>query len=105
VDAKLFLLPDSNVLAWDEMNLAFQIHLSAAECEQPPTHSTFLGRALSHFGQRWQARLLEFRCLRRPWLSVLDARSPLRISLLGIDIARDIVRDEYAEWISPMHQG
>ena len=70
---------------------------------EPPTHATFLRRALSRLGHRWQARLLEFRFLQRPWLSVLDAQPPLRISLLGIDIARRIVHDENAEWLSPLH--
>lgn len=102
-DAKLFVLPDTNVLAWDEMSAALRMTPSTTDLEKAPTHATFLGRALSRFGQRWQARLLEFRCMDRPWLRVLDARSPLRISLLGIEIARNIVRDEYAEWISPMH--
>lgn len=101
VEAKLFLLPDSDLLAWDEMNAALHVVASTTDRHDPPTHSTFLGRALGRFGQRWQARLLEFGVWRRPWLSVLDARPPLRISLLGIDVARAIVRDEYAEWISP----
>lgn len=103
VGAKLFLLPDSNVLAWDEMISALQIAPGETEHHGPPTHCSFVRRALSRLGQNWQARLLEFRCLRQPWLSVLDARPPLRISLLGLDIAGGIVRDENAEWISPLH--
>jgi hypothetical protein len=101
IEARLFLLPDSDVLEWDNMSVALELEPGAADRHDPPTHCTFLGRALSRFGQRWQARLLEFRCLQRSWLSVIDAQPPLRISLLGIDIARGIVRDEYAEWISP----
>ncbi|MGB0133577.1 hypothetical protein [Dokdonella sp.] len=103
VQAKLFLLPDSDVLAWDEMSSALHIVPSEANSPEPPTHHTLLRRALNRLGQSWQARLLEFNCVRRPWLSVLDARPPLRISLLGIDIARGIVRDVHAEWISPLH--
>lgn len=101
IEARLFLLPDSDVLEWDRMSATLGIEPAAADRHDPPTHTTFLGRALSRFGQRWQARLLEFHCLRQSRLSVVDARPPLRISLLGIELARTIVNDEYAEWISP----
>ena len=103
IEAKLFLLPDSDVLAWDEMNSAFCLSPSSSAADGPPTHTTFLRRALARFGARWQARLIEFRHSQHPWLSVLDAQPPLRISLLGIELARGIVRDENAEWISPLH--
>jgi hypothetical protein len=36
-------------------------------------------------------------------LCTLDARPPLRISLLGLDLARAIARDEGAELVSPLH--
>ncbi|MEZ5460436.1 hypothetical protein [Dokdonella sp.] len=101
IQARLFLLPDSDVLEWDRMNAALGIVPTAADRHDPPTHSTFLGRALSRFGQRWQARLLEFRCPGQARLPVVEARPPLRISLLGIELARSIVNDEYAEWVSP----
>ncbi len=103
IEAKLFLLPDSDVLAWDEMSSAFCLSPGTSAVDTPPTHTTFLRRALGRFGQRWQARLIEFRRSQQPWLSVLDAQPPLRISLLGIELARGIVRDENAEWISPLH--
>lgn len=103
VHARLFLLPDSDVLAWDQMSSALNIAPLDENSPEPPTHHTFLRRALNRLGQSWHARLLEFHCTCRPWLSVLDAKAPLRISLLGIDIARSIVRDEHAEWISPLH--
>lgn len=103
VAARLYLLPDTDCLAWDEM-----IHANAWACvdtgpADPPVHETFLRRALARFGQRWQARLLQFDQRQQPWLQVLGARAPLRISLLGLDLARTIVRDEHAEWISPLH--
>jgi hypothetical protein len=103
VVAKLFLLPDSDVLAWDQMCSALRLTPIEQDTRDPPTHVNFLRRALGRLGHRWHARLLGFRFQQRPWLNVLDASPPLRISLLGIDIARTIVRDEHAEWLSPLH--
>lgn len=105
IEARLFLLPDTNVLAWDEFVAALRIVPTAADCHELPTHNTFLGRALSRCGQRWQARLLEFRSQQVAGQSKLNALPPLRISLLGMDIASNIVRDEYAEWIPTIHLG
>lgn len=101
IDAKLFLLPDSDVLAWDQMCSAGQRPSAETVHREPPTHANLLKRALARFGQRGQAHLLQFHFKRRPWMSVISAQPPLRISLLGIDIVRNIVRDENAEWISP----
>lgn len=104
VDARLYLLPDSDVLAWDEMIPGLRMDCSGSNQDEPPTHTNFLRRALGRFGQRWQARLLEFRSLNRPWLNVLDAKAPLKISLLGIELAGHIVRDHNAEWMLPLHR-
>ncbi len=104
VDARLYLLPDSNVLSWDEMIPGLRMACAGAEQNEVPTHTNFLRRALGRFGQRWQARLLEFRNSPRPWLNVLDAQPPLKISLLGIELAGHIVRDQNADWISPLHR-
>ncbi|MEO8010398.1 MAG: hypothetical protein ABI650_02010 [Dokdonella sp.] len=103
--AKIFLLPDSDYLAWDHMAYALQLAPSVvADCE-PPTHATLLNRALARFGQRRQARLLAFDLQSRQSTCTLGARAPLRISLLGLDLARGIVSDEGADWISPLHTG
>ena len=103
INAKLFLLPDSDCYAWDQMNTALGLAPTEAARNEPPTHGTFLQRALARFGHPWQARLLAFDLKPLPWLHILGAHPPLRISLLGLDIARGIVRDEHAEWISPLH--
>jgi hypothetical protein len=104
VQAKLFLLPDTDYLAWDEM-----IDI----CElAPPTpaqpagwhaHTAFLRHALSRIGTHWQARLLTFEHRALPWLRMLGAKPPLRISLLGLELARTIARCEGAELVSPLH--
>ena len=104
VDARLYLLPDSDVLAWDEMIPVLCMDYAGSEPSEAPTHTNFLRRALGRFGPRWQARLLEFRNSHRPCLNVLDAQPPLKISLLGIELAGRIVRDQNADWISPLHR-
>lgn len=103
VAAKLFLLPDTDCLAWDQMITAIGLASAEPTLFEPPAHATFLRRALGRFGHRWQARLLTFEFRQRPWLQTLAAHPPLRISLLGLDVARAIVRNENAEWISPLH--
>lgn len=105
INAKLFLLPDSDSLAWDQMSVASGLVPAEPVAPDAPTHTTFLRRALARLGHRWQARLLAFDLKPLPWLHTLGAHPPLRISLLGLDIARTIVHDENAEWISPLHIG
>jgi hypothetical protein len=101
-EARLFLLPDSDLLAWDRMNDALRLGPVPQVEHEPPVHSTFLRRALSRSTRAWQARLLEFRTRPSARRGTLDAQSPLRISLLGLDIAQRIVRDENAEWMFPL---
>lgn len=103
IQAKLFLLPDSDVLAWDQMSAAQGLIAAESVAPEGTVHASLLRRALARFGNRWQARLLAFDLRPLPWLHTLGAKAPLRISLLGLDLARAIVRDENAEWISPLH--
>lgn len=103
--AKLFLLPDTDYLAWDEMTAACQ--LDPALCPTPPrwsAHGAFLRGAFARLGAGWRARLLTFRLRRMPWLRTLDAQAPLRMSLLGLELAQAIARDESAELVSPLHR-
>jgi len=41
--------------------------------------------------------------VRLPWLQTLDARPPLRLSLLGIEISRLIAQSEGTELLTPLH--
>ena len=102
--AKLFLLPDSDCFSWDRMCADLSLEPTASEQREPAGHCRLLRRFVARLGHRGQARLLEFGLRKTPWLSVLDAHPPLRISLLAIDIVRTIARDEHAEWFSPLHQ-
>jgi hypothetical protein len=101
--AKLFLLPDSDYLAWDEMTAQCRSATAGEPVPRWGAHAAFLRNALARIAGGWRARLLAFEQRRLPWLCTLDARPPLRISLLGLDLARAIARDEGAELVSPLH--
>jgi len=101
--AKLFLLPDTDYLAWDEMTAASDLAPTTMEPLRWHAHTAFLRQAFARLGAPWHARLLTFDHRRLPWLHTLGAQPPLRISLLGLDIARAIARTEGAELASPLH--
>jgi len=101
--ARLFLLPDTDYLAWDEMTAACDLAPSTLAPMRWHAHTAFLHGALARLGERWQARLLEFEGRKLPWLRTLGAKPPLRISLLGLELARLIARAEGAELVSPLH--
>lgn len=105
VVAKLFLLPDTDCLAWDQMTTANALTPSEPSISEAAAHTTLLRRVLHCFGHRWQARLLHFDLRQLPWLQTMNAHPPMRISLLGLDVARAIVRNENAEWASPRNIG
>ena len=101
--AKMFLLPDTDYLAWDEMTAASALAVAPAPTQSWHAHTAFLRSALARFGTGWRARLLTFDLKRLPWLRTLGARPPLRISLLGLELARNIARAEGADLVTPLH--
>jgi len=100
---KLYLLPDTDYLAWDEMNAASRIVPQPESPSRWHAHGAFLRGAMARLGQGWRGRLLTFEFKRFPWLRTLGAQAPLRISLLGLELARAIARDENAELVSPLN--
>jgi len=104
VGSKLYLLPDTDYLAWDEMTAASRLlPPAAAPARDWQAHGALLRNAFARLGVGWRARLLEFDLKRMPWLRTLGARPPLRISLIGLELARAIASDEGAEWVTPLH--
>jgi len=101
--SKLFLLPDTDYLAWDEMTAASHLAPPSPQTEPWQPHGAFLRSAWARLGAGWRARLLTFDLKKLPWLRTLNAQPPLRISLLGLELARVIARAEGAELISPLH--
>ena len=103
--ARLFLLPDTDCLAWDEMAAATRLTPADDNAPAWQAHAAFLRSALSRFGAAWRARVLRFEAGRLPWLRTLGARPPLRLSLIGLELVHAIVRSENAELVSPLHSG
>lgn len=101
--AKLFLLPDTDYLGWDEMIAALRLQTRVEEPRRACPQVALLRNALARVAAQWHARLVTFRNHRLPWLQTLDARAPLRLSLLGIELARAIAAGEGAELPSPLH--
>lgn len=100
--AKLFLLPDTDYLAWDEMIAAGRPAAPAVDVDARTPKATFLRGAFARIGAGWRARLIVFDLKRLPWLRTLDAHAPLRISLLGLELARVIARAENADLVAPL---
>lgn len=103
VRAKLFLLPDTDYLAWDEMAAATRLAPTREDAPGWQAHTAFLRNALARFGTAWRARVLRFEAGRLPWLRTLNAQPPLRLSLIGLELARTIARGEGAELVTPLH--
>lgn len=101
--AKLFLLPDTDYLAWDEMTARCGFAPLASPPSRWSAHTAFLRSAFARLGAAWRAHLFSFELKRMPWLRTLDARTPLRLSLLGVELARAIARDEGAEFTLSLH--
>ena len=101
--AKLYLLPDTDYLAWDEMIAATGLAPPTKEPANWHAHAAFLRTALARIGSAWQARLVTFEHQSLPWLSTLGARAPLKLSLLGLELARLIAASEGAEMLVPLH--
>ncbi len=95
--ARLYLLPDTDYLAWDEMTAAAHLAPPVRESAGWQAHSAFLRHALARLGPRWRARLLTFEHRRLPWLQILGARPPFRLSLIGLEVAQAIASSESAE--------
>lgn len=101
--AKLYLLPDTDYLAWDEMIAATGLAPPTKEPANWHAHAAFLRTAFARLGAAWQARLVTFEHQSLPWLSTLGARAPLKLSLLGLELARLIASSEGAELLTPLH--
>lgn len=96
VQAKLFLLPDTDYLAWDQM-LAPRLRqpeLREAAHWQAPLR--YLRAAVARLGTPWRALPLRF-AQGRPTLA---ASIPGTLSPVGQRLAAAIASDERAEWLA-----
>jgi hypothetical protein len=95
--ARLYLLPDTDYLAWDGMLADCGIlRIQSREAHRWHAHEAFMRCALSRRSSTWQAQAIRFPVLRLPCLQVLGLRAPGSLSLLGRQLASAIANDEHA---------
>jgi hypothetical protein len=95
--AKLYLLPDTDYLAWDSMLSGCR----AACAAQAPrdgwhAHAAFMLSAFARLGSQWHAQIVRLPMLGLIGLRVLGLRSPDTVSTQGLRLAQDIARGERA---------
>lgn len=94
--ARLYLLPDTDYLAWDAMRAALDPSCSAAEPQRRwQAHRTFMRCAFARARCAWHARVVRLPLLRLPCLQVLGARDVETVSALGRQLAAAIAMDEH----------
>lgn len=96
--ARLYLLPDSDYLAWDAMLNDCGISRVASQVSPRWRACTAFMRSLARQRSQssWQARAVRFPLLRLPCLHVLGLRAPTELSELGRQLAATIAGDEGA---------
>jgi hypothetical protein len=94
--ARLYLLPDTDYLAWDAMRAALHGHAIPPEPRRWQAHRSFMRCAFARARRAWQARVVRLPLLRLPCLQVLGAREAEQVSALGRQLANTIIADEYA---------
>lgn len=101
IQAKLFLLPDTDYLAWDRMLADFGERLQREETTAPSSRwqapMSYLRGALTRLGAPWRAQLLAFSVRRLPWVQALGAQRPSTVSPIGLGLAQAIAADERAD--------
>jgi hypothetical protein len=97
--AKLYLLPDTDYLAWDAMLAGCRSNATlSASGGNWQAHKAFMHAAFACVGASWEARLVRMPMLRLTGLRVLGLRAPEPVSALGCRCARAIADDERAVW-------
>lgn len=95
--ARLFLLPDTDYLAWDAMLVDCAIvRIESRAPQRWSAHTVFIRGAFSRLRSTWQAQAMRFPVLRLPCLQVLGLREPESLSVLGRQLAIAIASDERA---------
>ncbi len=97
--ARLYLLPDTDYLAWDAMREALDSDAASTEPRRWQAHRTFMRCAFTRARRTWQARVVRLPLLRLPCLQVLGVRDADSLSALGRQLAAAIVADEYARGV------
>lgn len=100
--AKLFLLPDADWLAWDEMHGDMRLQPECAEPAAWSPHWGLLRTALLRMGNAWRARVLCFSEQQISCRRLLQAAVPARLSPIGLERARMIAADHGTELLDTL---
>jgi hypothetical protein len=95
--ARMYLLPDTDYLAWDAMCATFTGEdATVGPRSRWQAHRTFMRCAFARARTAWVARVVRMPLLRLPCLQVLGARDAASVSALGRRLAAAIAADEQA---------
>jgi hypothetical protein len=98
--ARLYLLPDTDYMAWDAMvDGIVERLLPSRDARRWSAHRVFSRCAFARARHAWQARVVRLPVLHLPCLQVLGLRDVESISVLGRHLAAAIVHDEHARFI------
>lgn len=93
IQAKMFLLPDTDYLAWDGMLSTREYPAEQADTDQWQAPLRYLCAALARLGSRWHAMPVRFA---HGWPG-LSANRADALSPIGTRLVQAIARDEHAE--------
>jgi len=96
VVAKLFLLPDTDVYAWDRMLDGCRVESLQPARDCAGVYAALMRAALARSRESWHARIVRLPLLRLIGLRVLGLRAPDRICALSHEAAAAIAREERA---------
>lgn len=96
IQAKLFLLPDTDYLAWDEMLASRQRQPTLQDLAHWQAPLRYLRAAINRLGSPWHALPLRF-AQARPMLAAIV---PAALSPIGERLAAAIASDERADWLA-----
>ena len=89
---KLFLLPDTDYFAWEE--------LGKQAMPLPKARLSIVQRSFARLSLGWRAHLLRFDLQHAARLRRLDAHAPAQISRLGLELAGAIARSVHADFFA-----
>ncbi len=95
--ARVFLLPDTDYFAWDEMSRALELPCTPESRISRCLHQALVRAVLVRAGVSWRAVILSFEADPATAPHALTSRSPLRLSRVGMALAEQVARDNGAE--------
>ncbi len=95
--ARMFLIPDTDYFAWDEMSRTLRLTYAPESRMSLCLHQALARAVLLRAGASWRAAILSFESDPAMSPHALTSRSPLRLSRVGMALAEQVARDNGAE--------